>query len=196
MRYRGYSENLVLIWIIVILNLLVFIATIVVPQLINILGLQKAAFLTNPWTIVTNLFVHAGLWHILANMVTFYFFGRFLISLIGAKNMLIIYFVGGIVGNLFFLLLGPQYAVAVGASGAVFALGGTLTVLTPKLKVIVFPIPAPIPLWAAIIGGFVILSLISIVPGIAIAWQAHLGGLLLGLLAGYYFRKRIRLPFF
>jgi membrane associated rhomboid family serine protease len=196
MRYRGYSENLVPIWIIVILNLLVFIATIAVPQLINILGLQKAAFLTNPWTIVTNLFVHAGLWHILANMVTFYFFGRFLISLIGAKNMLIIYFVGGIVGNLFFLLLGPQYAVAVGASGAVFALGGTLTVLTPKLKVIVFPIPAPIPLWAAIIGGFFILSLISIVPGIAIAWQAHLGGLLLGLLAGYYFRKRIRLPFF
>jgi membrane associated rhomboid family serine protease len=195
MRYRGYSENLVPIWIIVILNLLVFIATIAVPQLINILGLQKAAFLTNPWTIVTNLFVHAGPWHILANMVTFYFFGRFLISLIGAKNMLIIYFVGGIVGNLFFLLLGPQYAVA-GASGAVFALGGTLTVLTPKLKVIVFPIPAPIPLWAAIIGGFVILSLISIVPGIAIAWQAHLGGLLLGLLAGYYFRKRIRLPFF
>lgn len=196
MRYRGYSENLIPIWIIVILNLLVFIATTIVPELIYILGLRKATFLANPWTIITNLFVHAGLWHILANMLTFYFFGRFLISLIGTRNMLIIYFIGGIVGNLFFFLLGPQYAVAVGASGAVFALGGTLTVLTPKLKVIVFPIPAPIPLWAAIIGGFIILSLISIIPGIAIAWQAHLGGLVLGLLAGYYFRKKIRLPFF
>jgi membrane associated rhomboid family serine protease len=196
MRYRGYKENLTPIWIIIILNLLVFIAVKIAPDLVYVLGLQKAVFLKTPWTIVTNLFVHAGLWHILANMLTFYFFGRFLISLIGARNMLIIYFLGGIVGNLFFFLLGPEYAVAVGASGAVFALGGTLTVLTPKLKVMVIPIPVPIPLWAAIIGGFVILSLISIVPGIAIAWQAHLGGLLFGLLAGYYFRKKIRLPFF
>jgi membrane associated rhomboid family serine protease len=196
MRYRGYKENLTPVWIIVILNLLVFIAVKIAPELVYVLGLQKAVFLKTPWTIVTNLFVHAGLWHILANMLTFYFFGRFLISLIGARNMLIIYFLGGIVGNLFFFLLGPEYAVAVGASGAVFALGGTLTVLTPKLKVMVIPIPVPISLWAAIIGGFVILSLISIVPGIAIAWQAHLGGLLFGLLAGYYFRKKIRLPFF
>jgi membrane associated rhomboid family serine protease len=196
MRYRGYSENLIPVWIIIILNLLVFIAVKIAPDLVDVLGLQKAVFLKTPWTIVTNLFVHAGLWHILANMLTFYFFGRFLISLIGARNMLIIYFLGGIVGNLFFFLLGPEYAVAVGASGAVFALGGTLTVLTPKLKVMVIPIPVPIPLWAAIIGGFVILSLISIVPGIAIAWQAHLGGLLFGLLAGYYFRKKIRIPFF
>jgi len=42
-------------------------------------------------------------------------------------------------------------------------------------------------LWIAVIGGFLILS---VVPGIA--WQAHLGGLVFGLIEGYYFRKRRR----
>ena len=75
--------------------------------------------------------------------------------------------------------------MVVGASGAVFALGGALAVMVPKTKVFIFPIPVPIPLWIAIIGGFLV---ISFLPGIA--WQAHLGGLLLGLLAGFYFKKQ------
>jgi membrane associated rhomboid family serine protease len=60
-------------------------------------------------------------------------------------------------------------------------------VLVPNLRVFVFPIPAPIPLWAAIIGGFVLLSLLRFV-----AWEAHLGGLIFGALAGYLFRSRRR----
>jgi membrane associated rhomboid family serine protease len=60
----------------------------------------------------------------------------------------------------------------------------------PRLRVFVFPIPAPIPLWIAVIGGFIILSIFS--PLLGIAWQAHLGGLVLGLVAGYIFRRRVR----
>jgi membrane associated rhomboid family serine protease len=59
--------------------------------------------------------------------------------------------------------------------------------MRPRLRVFIFPIPAPLPLWAAVIGGFLILSFF---PGVA--WQAHLGGLVLGLAAGYFFRKRER----
>ena len=191
MKYRSYGENLAPLYIIIIINLLVFIATLILRELIFLLGLQKATLTQHPWTIITSLFTHAGFYHILANMVTFFFFGRFLARLVGNRNMLIIYFCGGLAGNLLYLLLGPPYTVAVGASGAVFALGGALTVLTPKLKVLVFPIPVPIPLWAAIIGGFILLSFI---PGVA--WQGHLGGLLFGLLAGYYFRKKLRILLF
>ena len=85
------------------------------------------------------------------------------------------------------MLLGSPFALVVGASGAVFALGGTLAVLTPKLRVIVFPIPVPMPLWVAVIGGFVVMSFFP-----NVAWQGHLGGLVFGLIAGYFFRRRER----
>ena len=88
-------------------------------------------------------------------------------------------------GNVLFILLAPPLSRVIGASGAVFALGGALAVMRPKLRVFVFPLPVPIPLWAAVIGGFLIISFFP-----DIAWQAHLGGLVSGLIAGYFFRKR------
>ena len=188
MRYRSYqSFRLGPIAFLITLNLLLFIATVISPGLIYLLGLRPASFLQQPWTIITCLFIHGGFWHIITNMVTLYFFGTNLIRLIGEGRFLIVYFGGGILGSILFILLGPPLAIAVGASGAVFALGGALSVMIPKLRVFIFPIPIPIPLWAAVIGGFVILTLIPF-----IAWQAHLGGLIFGLIAGYLFGRRQR----
>jgi len=185
MAYRGFK--LTAIWLLIAINLLLFIATLIKQDLILILGLQPASLSLRPWTIVTNLFIHGGIGHILANMITLYFFGSYLSRLIGVRKFLIIYFCGGILGNIFYILLGPPFSIAIGASGAVFALGGVLTVMRPRLRVFIFPIPVPLPLWVAVIGGFLILSLF---PGVA--WQAHLGGLVLGLAAGYFFRRRVR----
>jgi len=123
-------------------------------------------------------------------MLTLYFFGSYLCGLVGNRNFLIVYFMGGILGNVVYLLLGPPLSIAIGASGAVFAVAGALTVLRPRLPVFIIPIPVPIPLWIAVIGGFLILSFASFV-----AWQAHLGGLVLGLLAGLLLKKRQR-PFY
>ena len=184
-RHQGFNLNAV--WVIIGINLLLFTATSIQEDLQQTLGLQRASFTEEPWTIVTNLFVHAGIWHILANMVTLYFFGTYLLGLIGENKLLMVYFLGGMLGNAFYMLLGDPYATVIGASGAVFATGGALTVLRPNLRVLVFPIPAPLPLWVAVIGVFLVISL---VPNVA--WQAHLGGLLLGLLAGYLFRKKRR----
>jgi len=194
MSYRSYrSDNIVPVLAIIILCFLVYIATIVAEMmghnLISILGLRTASFLSQPWTIVTNLFVHGGIWHLLFNMLTFYFFGSFLIRLLGVRTFLVIYFGGGILGNIFFMLLGSPFAIVIGASGAIFSLGGALAVLMPRLRVYVFPIPAPIPLWVAVLAGFLILSFM---PGIA--WQGHLGGLVFGLIAGLILRRGIRTP--
>jgi len=189
MAYRGSRPTAV--WIIIALNLLLFIATLINGNIILLLGLQPISFLARPWTIVTNLFIHSGVWHIFANMITLYFFGSFLSRLIGIPRFLLVYFAGGILGNIVFILLPPSpFSIAIGASGAVFALGGALAVMMPRLRVFVFPIPAPIPLWIAVIGGFIILSIFS--PLLGIAWQAHLGGLVLGLVVGYIFRRRVR----
>jgi len=188
MRYRRYQRfKLSPVLILIAVNFLLFIATLIAPELIFLLGLQPAGFLLRPWTILTCMFVHSSFWHIIANMLTLYFFGTYLYRLIGQGRFLFVYFGGGILGSILFILLAPSFSIAVGASGAVFALAGALVVMRPKLPVLIFPIPVPIPLWVAVIGGFLILSFLP-----HIAWQAHLGGLVLGLIAGYFFRKRER----
>ncbi len=195
MNYKSYQSDMIPVLVIIIICFLIFIVTIVADMLghnlMTILGLRPASLIEKPWTIVTNLFVHVGIWHLLANMVTLYFFGSFLLRLAGTRAFLIIYFLGGIVGNIFFMLfalvLGKFMSIVVGASGAVFALGGALAVLMPRLRVYVFPIPVAMSLWVAVIGGFVVMSF---APGVA--WEGHLGGLVFGLLAGVILRRRVR----
>lgn len=205
--YRGdRGFNLGPIGFLIIANLILYLATSIRPELfIDLFGLTRNTFTSYPWTIVTSMFIHTPfprIWHILANMLTLYFFGSYLTRLVGEGKFLIVYFLGGILGSAFFLLMSQPvyfdivaseyiYPRAIGASGAVFAIAGALTVLSPKSKVFIFPIPVPIPLWAAVIGGFLILSFMPLV-----AWQAHLGGLIFGLVMGYFFRRRQRHSFY
>ena len=187
-RYsRYYRSRLTSLWIILGPNIVLFIATLFYPGLIYIFGLKPSDILNEPWTIVTSMFIHLGFWHIFANMFALYFLGAHLSMLIGERKFLIVYFCGGILGGVLFVLLARPSSIAVGASGAIFALGGALAVLRPKLKVIVFPIIIPIPLWLAVTFGFLI---VSFFPNVA--WQAHLGGLVLGIVAGYLFRRKQR----
>ena len=177
------------LFVLIGVNVLIYILTMGAPSLVVQLGIMPAAFLSEPWTAVTSMFVHGSLTHVLFNMLALFFFGSYLTQTVGERTMLGIYFIGGIVGSLFFWLLGPAYAVAVGASGAIFALGGALAVLRPMTRVIIFPIPIPMPLWIAVIGGGL---LISLMPGIA--WEAHLGGLLTGIgTALFISRGKLRL---
>ena len=185
MRYRRHIFNP--IWIILILNLILVIVSYIYPGIILYFGLVPQYFLNRPWTIVTSIFVHSGLWHFIANMLTFYFLGSYLSRLIGYSILLIIYLSGGILGGIFYLFLGEPLSIVIGASGAVFAVGGALTVMRPKLKVMVFPVPIPLSLWIAVVGAFAILSFVPYV-----AWEAHLGGLITGLIAGCIYRRIIR----
>jgi len=132
------------------------------------------------------MFVHGDFWHILFNMISLYFLGSFLIRAAGERSFLAIYFLGGLVGNILFALIANPSSTGIGASGAIFAIGGALAVIVPRVPVFIFFIPVPVPLWVAIIIFF----LFSFLPNIA--WQAHLGGLLLGLIAGFILRRRRR----
>jgi membrane associated rhomboid family serine protease len=202
MTYRRQGASPVAAWALIMVNLLIFVATIVVHSsnpnyMYYTFGLSRVTFLDRPWTLLTSMFIHAGVWHILANMITLYFFGSYLNRLLGTWRFLAIYFVGGIAGGLVYLLLVPSGTIAVGASGAIFALGGALAVMRPKLRVIIFPIPAPMPLWIAIIGIFAVFTVLAIVGVLpTIAWQGHLGGLALGLVAGFILRRRERYHYY
>ncbi|MBI4186137.1 MAG: rhomboid family intramembrane serine protease [Chloroflexi bacterium] len=185
MAYRGrQSFVLTPVGMLIVGNIVMFVATVIKPEALFFLGLQPAGFLARPWTLVTSLFIHSGFGHVAVNMLTLYFFGRYLSNLIGEGKLLMVYFGGGILGSILYLLLAPPFSIAVGASGAIFSLGGALAVIRPRTPVFIFPIPVPVPLWIAVIGGFLLLSFLP-----SIAWQAHLGGIVFGLVAGYIFKR-------
>src|SRR5690606_4445702 len=59
---------------------------------------------TRPWTILTYMFLHAGLWHILVNMLFLFWFGRLLEEYLGRKKVISLYFLGGIAGGLLYFI--------------------------------------------------------------------------------------------
>jgi len=183
----GFVLNSVLI--LIVINLVFFIATLIRSSLIVELGISPAFFTERPWTILTAMFIHSGFWHLFANMITLYFFGRAVYQMVGPNRFLLVYLIGGVAGNLLYVLLGEPFSIAVGASGAVYAVAGVLVVMAPNIRVMLYFL-IPLPLWVVVLIFFVIWSIPGLIPGIA--WQAHLGGLVVGLAAGYYFRRRSR----
>lgn len=191
MRYRGYgNQGLGIVVYIIITCLVVYVATIVSPRLADAIVFKSFEFPSHPWTIVTSLFAHGSIVHILSNMLVLYFFGTFLVALVGDKWFAAIYLLGGIVGNLLFWLLVPG-GEALGASGAIYALGGALLVLRPNQPTMMLFIPVSIPLWISVVAGFLLTF-----GSAGIAWQAHLGGIAFGVLAGFFFRLRERRQLF
>ncbi len=181
--YRAVNLNV--LWFLIALNVLIFIITLLRPEeTIYFLGLTPALLSQQPWTIITSMFVHGSIWHILFNMISLYFLGSFFLRAAGERSFLAVFFLGGLAGNILFVLLANPLSTGIGASGAIFALGGALAAMVPRVPVFIFFIPVPVPLWVAILIFF----FLSFLPGIA--WQAHLGGLLLGLVAGFIFKRR------
>ena len=163
---------------------------------VSLIALQPSVVLVgaNLWTFVTSMFMHAGLGHLFVNMISLMFIGGFVEKLIGKKRFLWLYFIGGLFAGLFFVgiaaVTGTDLNVyAVGASGAIFALGGLLAVLTPKLPVLVFFI-IPMPMWIAMVFLMIVLWALSLGLGLPIGNVAHLGGLIVGVGYGFYLKKK------
>jgi membrane associated rhomboid family serine protease len=178
--------------VIILVNFVVLVFTTILEStsgntyrtFLSLFGLVPGLFYKHPWAIVTSIFIHSGFWHFFGNMITLYFFGTFLARLVGQKKFLMVYFGGGILGSILYILLGAPLSIVVGASGAIYGIAGALVVMMPNLKVFVYFL-LPMRLWVVVLLFFVLWSFI---PGVA--WQAHLGGLVAGLIAGYFFRKQ------
>jgi membrane associated rhomboid family serine protease len=190
---RAYrAVNLNILWFLIALNVLIFVITLLRPaEVIGLLGLTPALLSKQPWTIISSMFVHGGFAHILFNMISLYFLGSFFLRAVGERSFLAVFFLGGLAGNVLYVLLAPPYITGIGASGAIFAIGGALAVLVPKVPVYIFFIPIAMPLWLAILIFFLLSFLFS-----GIAWQAHLGGVLGGVIAGFVLRRRRRIYYF
>ena len=129
------------------------------------------------YRLITSMFLHADIMHIFSNMIALLLFGTAVESNYSKLEYLIIYFISGLIGNLFSLILLPLDVISLGASGAIFGLIGAAFVLfaVDGDRMLIF-------LGILFLFYFIIASL---APGINL-W-AHLFGLVGGILFGYIF---------
>lgn len=123
-----------------------------------------------PWRLVTSMFAHGGIFHLLFNMYALYLFGSQLEYLLGRARFLMLYFLAGIGGSAAVVALAPD-SVVLGASGAIFGLFSAYFVISRRLGGNATQFLIVIGLNFAL--GF-------FVPNIS--WQAHLGGAVVGAL--------------
>jgi len=192
----GFLGNKDPVQVLIATNILVFMIELVNTNwVIENFGLQPASILQSPWTVLTSMFIHADFMHILYNMFALFMFGLYLERIIGEKWFLRVYFIGGLFASLSYLFTSLAFGIpnpavyAVGASGAIFAVMGALVILRPNMTILFnFFIPMPLYIWAIMYVIIALPSMFSPIGGIA--HNAHLGGLVAGILFGYYFRKR------
>ncbi len=134
------------------------------------------------WQLVTYMFLHAGVIHILANMLIIYFAGRFLERVIGPKKFLMLYIIGGVAGGLAQIAFSP--AILVGASAAGFACLIAFTTIMPELQLtmlLFFIIPVRMKAKYMALGAFAVSLLFTIFPpGDNVGHLAHLVGCVAG----------------
>jgi len=138
----------------------------------------------NFYTILTSIFAHGGLQHLFYNMIALFFFGSFLEGLVGEKNFFGLFLLGGILANVFTI---PFYSASLGASGAIYGVLGALAVLKPK-QIIYINLFIPLPLIVAA-GLFLLFDVIGVFVPSNVGNLAHISGLGIGVLAGFYWRK-------
>lgn len=157
------------------------------PLLENILALAPYRFDASPWAIITSVFVHANIGHLIQNMVALLIFGSFLEKVIKPKKLIAVYFVSGIAGNLASFLFYPN-SLSLGASGAIMGIVGCLTVLRPKAT-IWFGAGLPVIVFSAL---WVFTDLVGLFVPSDVGNAAHLGGFIAGIAFGRAWKKKFR----
>ncbi|MGW2516024.1 rhomboid family intramembrane serine protease [Streptomyces sp. NPDC001617] len=171
--------------ILVGINIAVFIAVHVRPSLLSDLVLigewPPAPFKATQgvaageyYRMVTSMFTHQEIWHIGFNMLSLWWLGGPLEAALGRARYLAVYFTSGLAGSALVYLLASPTTTTLGASGAIFGLFGATAVLMRRLNYDLRPIIA-----------LLVINLIFTFSWSGISWQAHIGGLVGGLVTGY-----------
>jgi len=201
-------------WLIILANAGAFyyelrIGPSALNEFINNWGLVPVRFWATPqtaWiTIFSAMFLHGGWFHIVSNMWVLFIFGDNVEDRMGGERYLVFYLLSGVAAALLQAFLLPESsAPMVGASGAIAGVLGAYLILFPRARILslvpilfiftLIEIPAVVFLlfWFAsqLFSGFLALGGAS---GSGVAWWAHIGGFVFGLLGVFVFRRQRRI---
>src|SRR3989338_7597220 len=160
---------------------LIFVA----QNMIDITGSMQLTkdVLSTPWTLITSIFIHGSMGHLLGNIFALGLFGSILERIHGTKKFLLVFFASGIVSGIassFF------YDAALGASGSIFGVLGMLAAIRPKM--IVWTYGVPMPMFVAA-GFWLVLDIAGTFYPTNIANLAHISGLIFCIVVGITQRK-------
>lgn len=167
----------------------VFFLQIVFPSVTANFRLASADVWSRPWTLLTAIFLHGSITHLLFNGFGLAIFGSILEQTIGSKRFLMVFFTAGLLSSIASTFF---YSAVVGASGAIFGVIGAVAVLRPTLTVWVYYIPMPMYVAAVV---WAIADIIGFIVPTNVANAGHLAGLATGLAAGFMMRglKRFKI---
>lgn len=142
-------------------------------------------------SILTSMFLHGGLGHLLFNMWSLWIFGNNVEEAFGHFGYALLYVAGGVVATFAFVLTNVDSVVPlVGASGAIAAALGAYAVLFPRHRVLTLVGWFMLPLPAILFLGFWFFAQFGL-GGTNTAWQAHVGGFVFGFIVALLLRRSL-----
>lgn len=185
------------IWVIIqIIRVFLFLynepdSSVAMTQLFSFLAIPASIpkLLTMPWTLLTYMFFHIDIWHILFNMLWLYWFGKIFLDYLSGKRLLHVYLLGGISGGLLYVLtfnIFPVFSLmlpksyALGASASVMAVVAAISFYVPNYSLNLLFIGKIKIIYLAII--LFIFDFFMIPAGNSGGHLAHIGGALFGFL--------------
>ena len=197
----------VVTWLLVLINVAVFLLELANGDAFLMMwSFIPARFMQDPTgnfiTIFTSMFMHAGWMHLLGNMLYLIIFGDNVEDRFGHFKFLLFYVLCGIIAMVAQLVAAPYVTIPnLGASGAIAGVLGAYLVLFPRRRVRVLlgwwivRLPALI-----VIGGWILIQMLSGIGSLGsaasasggVAYMAHIGGFIGGLVMSFFFRNRVR----
>ncbi|MCB0607554.1 MAG: rhomboid family intramembrane serine protease [Lewinella sp.] len=156
------------------------------------------------FTLFTSMFLHGGWMHLIGNMLFLWVFADNIEATIGSGRFLVFYFLGGLAAHAAHVFFNPGSMIpTVGASGAISAVMGAYLVMFPtsRVKVLFFFFTFRVAaflflgLWIFQQGQNGLASLsIPTAETAGVAWWAHIGGFVFGIVAGWHYRRKFPKP--
>lgn len=172
----GYSE----------LNRFIYSMAAIPYEVVNFVDIGQAAVVSPPFTLVTSIFVHGGLFHLGGNMLFLWIFGDNIEDSMGHMRFILFYLLTGLIASSAHVLASPGSTMPmIGASGAIAGVLGAYFVLFPRANVktliflFVFVSVIRVPA-VFFLGIWFLFQILSSGSGAGIAWYAHIGGFLAG----------------
>lgn len=206
--FARFSANTSFIFITVLISVVFFILQLIDERAINYFALYPKNILAGKylWTLLSHVFVHGGIGHLLINMLALFSLGGVCERIIGRKRYIWFYLAAGIFAGLLSALMagffgygawakvfGSPEIYMVGASGAIFGIAGLFVMLLPKVRFTIIFLPFfSLPAYIMVPIVLLLTWLATIAANLPIGNVAHFGGFLAGIAYGYYLRVKYR----